>query len=185
MPSGLFQTRGAFVNKFVRRRDAVKLIGAGGIAGLSLFPFLAQGTLADDSQIGTGTLQAAFEKLRGSLASGNLVEFFGLIDDRAVIYDEDIPFRLSKADFKDHIDFHLRDIWESFAWLPRELKYSVYGVTGAVMGYAIFRGKPRDAGFRQVQMAFTQGWYMNNGVWMLFNWHQSPLSGHVLENSPG
>lgn len=155
------------------------LVGAAGFsAGIAASP--AKANAADDE-----SLRAAFAALTAALSTGNLDAFYALIDENAYIFDEDIPFLLSKADFKNHIDFHLTGIWESFAWVPRGPEIRAFGDTGIVAGFTVFRGKPKDSGFRQRHIAFTQGWARRNGAWKLVNWHQSPLDGHVMEGSPG
>ena len=129
-------------------------------------------------------LAAAFRQLKEALGSGALEDFYAMMDDEAVIYDEDIPFRLSKTGFQDHIDFHVSGTWDSFEWYPRDVQFRVMGDTGVVGGYVTFRGKPADAGFRQRHMLFTQGWAREDGAWRLITWHQSPLDGHIIETSP-
>ena len=58
-----------------------------------------------------------------------------------------------------------------------------YGATGIVSDYATFRGKPKDAGFRQRFMGFTQTW-INDSSWRLVCWHQGPLHGQIDGASP-
>ncbi|MFN0042379.1 MAG: hypothetical protein ACKVSF_04095, partial [Alphaproteobacteria bacterium] len=98
--------------------------------------------------------------------------------------DEDFPWRMSKAEFIDHIAFHTKGLWEGFEWIPREIVVKVWGTTGHVSGFSTFRGKPRDAGFRQRFMGFTTSWYHANGGWHLVCWHQSPLMGRIEGASP-
>lgn len=129
-------------------------------------------------------LEEAFETWRAALNEGELERFYGAIDEDAVIFDEDIPFRLSKDDFIDHIGFHTRGLWDAFEWRPRELRFQKRGDTGVVSGYATFRGKPRDAGFRQRFMGFTQTWVRRDGDWRLVCWHQGPLHGQLDGASP-
>jgi ketosteroid isomerase-like protein len=135
----------------------------------------------------TQELEAAFSAWRDGLNQGDLNGFYRWIHDDAVIYDEDIPFRLSKADFINHIAFHTRDLWEFFEWTPREVRFQVWGDgggTGVVSGYAVFRGKPKDAGFRQRFMGFSQTWVRIADTWRLVCWHQGPLHGQILGASP-
>lgn len=103
----------------------------------------------------------------------------------AVILDEDLPFRVSTGGFRAHIAFHGPDNWEGFAWLPRQVEVVEAGTSGAVSGFALFRGKPRDAGYRLRPMLFTQGWTLTDAGWRLASWHQSPVVGHVACPSPG
>ena len=128
-------------------------------------------------------LEAAFSDWRNAFNGGNLDAVYKAMNDGMVIFDEDIPWRFSKADFVDHIDFHLPN-WESFAWVPRELRFQVHGETGLVSGYATLRGKPKDAGFRQRFMGFTQTWIHQGGGWSLLCWHQGPLHGQIDGASP-
>lgn len=129
--------------------------------------------------------QDAFRAFVQSLATGDLDTFYATIHDSATIYDEDIPFRLTKSGFKDHIDFHISGLWEGFSWQDRNPNFRVFGSTGLVASFATFRGKPVDSGYRQRHMAFTQGWHKFDEGWRLISWHQSPFDGHILEASPG
>jgi ketosteroid isomerase-like protein len=129
------------------------------------------------------SLQSAFEKWRDALGAGALDDFYAVMDDEMVIFDEDIPWRFGKADFVDHIGFHGPN-WERFEWVPREMRYQERGDTGIVSGYATFRGKPKDAGFRQRFMGFTQTWVRSGSGWRLVCWHQGPLHGQIEGASP-
>ena len=129
-------------------------------------------------------LETAFQALRAALDKGDLDGFYGLIDEDAVIFDEDNPFRLTKAGFAEHISFHGPATWDSYQWYPRDVHCRVFGDTGVVAGTVTFRGKPVDAGFRQRHMLFSQGWTRRDGAWRLITWHQSPLDGHIIEASP-
>lgn len=134
----------------------------------------------------TKALEATFTAWKDHLNTGNLDAFWQAVHEEAEILDEDFPWRMSKADFVDHIHFHAgeRPLWESFEWRPRELHFVVIGDTGHVSGFATFRGKPRDAGFRQRFMGFTQTWVRQEGAWKLLCWHQSPLLGRIVGASP-
>lgn len=131
-------------------------------------------------------LTACFEEWTRALNTANLAVFWGYFHEESETLDEDYPWRMTKAEFMDHLDFHTRGkgLWESFEWLPREVNTKVWGTTGHTSGFATFRGKPRDAGFRQRFMGFTQTWCHANGRWMLYSWHQSPLLGRILHASP-
>lgn len=131
------------------------------------------------------SLASAFAALVDALAKGDLDGFYGVMAPDAVIMDEDLPFRVDKAGFQAHIAFHGPDNWEGFAWKPSHVQLSEAGDTGVVAGFAMFRGKPRSAGFRLRPMQFTQGWTRKAGQWTLVSWHQSPLIGHVTMQSPG
>ena len=140
---------------------------------------MAQGATSDD-------LEAAFNAWMRGLNEGDLDTFYQAFDEAAEILDEDYPWRMNKEEFIDHIDFHAggKGMWESFQWLPREINFKVFGDTGHVSGYSTFRGKPRDAGFRQRFMGFTQTWYCSDGTWRMVCWHQSPLLGRIEGASP-
>ena len=167
------------MSKILTRR---KLIHNGSIAALS-GSLIINSAKASDTPL-TG-LKESFFMLDNALATGDLETFYNLIHDDAIIIDEDIPFRLSKSGFKDHIGFHIGGVWESFSWQDRNPKFRVFGNTGIVASHATFRGKPVDAGYRQRHMAFTQGWHKFDSGWKIINWHQSPFDGHILEASPG
>lgn len=128
-------------------------------------------------------LEQAFEKWRNAFNTGDIDTAYGMMDGDMVIFDEDIPWRFSKADFVDHIEFHIPQ-WESFQWVPRELRYQTHGATGIVSGYATFRGKPKDCGFRQRFMGFTQTWVSDGGSLAMVCWHQGPLHGQIDGASP-
>ena len=130
------------------------------------------------------TLETTFQKWAAALNEGDLDNFYGAIDDGIVIFDEDLPWRLSKTDFVEHIAFHIPN-WDSFAWIPRELNFTCRDSVGIVSGYATFRGKPKDAGFRQRFMGFTQTWIESgDGSLKLVCWHQGPLLGQIEGASP-
>ena len=131
------------------------------------------------------TLRDAFDALTQALATGDLEGFYGLIAPDAVIMDEDLPFRVDRAGFQDHIAFHGPGNWEGFAWKPQDMRFVEHGTTGVVVGFAMFRGKPKDAGFRLRPMMFSQGWARTAQGWRVTTWHQSPVIGHVSAPSPG
>lgn len=128
--------------------------------------------------------EEAFKAWRAALDAGDLDTFYGMMADDMVIFDEDIPWRFSKADFVDHIDFHI-GVWEAFAWVPREVRVQERGTAGIVSGYATFRGKPKDSGFRMRFMGFTQTWVRDGDDFQLVCWHQGPLHGQIDGASPG
>jgi len=131
----------------------------------------------------TTALEEQFARWRDALNQGDLDGVYAAMDADMTIFDEDIPWRFSKADFIDHIAFHV-PLWESFQWVPREVRFVARGDTGIVSGYATFRGKPRDCGFRQRFMGFTQTWHRESGQWRLLCWHQGPLHGQIDGASP-
>jgi ketosteroid isomerase-like protein len=131
------------------------------------------------------TLKEAFDALTRALAIGDLARFYGLIRPDAVIMDEDLPFRVDRAGFEDHIAFHGPLNWEGFAWKPHDIRFVENGATGLVAGFAMFRGKPKDSGFRLRPMMFSQGWSCGSEGWRITTWHQSPVVGHVSVPSPG
>ncbi|MDG2243305.1 MAG: nuclear transport factor 2 family protein [Rhodospirillaceae bacterium] len=161
------------------RRSALKTGGVGAAAVTAS----SQIAMAETSD--TAEFEEAFQTFVQTLATGDLDAFYATIHEDAVIIDEDIPFRLTKAGFKDHIDFHIGGMWEGFTWQDRNPNFRTFGDTGLVASFATFRGKPVDSGYRQRHMAFTQGWHNFDEGWRLINWHQSPFDGHILEASPG
>ena len=137
----------------------------------------------------TKTLEHAFKEFTDSFNEGNFDKHWALFHEDSVILDEDIPWRFSKADQMDHINFHLtsggKGLWESAQWVPREMNVLVIGDTGHISGFSTMRGKPRDAGFRQRFMGFTQTWVRGaDGSWLMLCWHQSVLAGRIEGASP-
>jgi hypothetical protein len=130
------------------------------------------------------SLEAAVRGLEHALATGDLDGFYGAMAADAVILDEDLPFAGDKAAFQDHISFHGPANWEGFAWKPKDVRILCQDGAGSVVGFAIFRGKPRDAGYRLRPMLFSQAWAWMQGRWQLVAWHQSPVIGHVSQQSP-
>ena len=130
-------------------------------------------------------LEPAFASLVAALARGDLDSFYGMMLPDAMIMDEDLPFRVDKAGFQAHIAFHGPSNWEGFAWKPSSMRFVTSGTTGFATGFAMFRGKPWDAGFRLRPMLFSQGWTRLPDGWRLASWQQSPVIGHVTRQSPG
>lgn len=139
--------------------------------------------MQDDAQ--RGALERSFGELVAALGRGDLPGFYGLILPDAPIIDEDLPFRTDRAGFEEHVGFHTSGIWEGFAWKPYAVRFGVLGRTGVAAGFAMFRGKPRDAGFRLRPTLFSQGWTLDGQGWRVASWQQSPVVGHVTGQSPG
>jgi ketosteroid isomerase-like protein len=134
----------------------------------------------------TQDLEVTFSAWTKALNSGDLKIVWDFFDEECDILDEDFPWCMNKEDFVDHINFHAggKGLWESFEWKPREVHFRVIGDTGHIRGFATFRGKPRDAGFRQRFMGFTHTWVRQGGKWKLICWHQSVLLGRIVGASP-
>ena len=135
------------------------------------------------------SLTEAFNDWADALNTGRLDDHFGYYHEDAVIQDEDTPWNCTKADFIDHIDYHATGLgngglWEFFQWLPREVKVVVVGNTGLVSGFSTFRGKVKDAGFRQRFMGFSLTYALEDGKWTMLSWHQSTLAGRIDGASP-
>jgi hypothetical protein len=129
-------------------------------------------------------LAAAFGDLTAALNRGDLPAFYDLMHPQMLMIDEDSPWRLDLQGFKDHISFHGGGVWESFAWMPRDIRVRAVGTTGVVAGGATFRGKPKDAGFRLRHLLFSQGWVRDQSVWRMVLWHQAPIVGLVTDGVP-
>lgn len=130
-------------------------------------------------------LEQTFGSLVNALETGDLDGFYSLILEDAVIMDEDLPFRVDRTGFQEHISFHTSGIWEGFAWKPHDPRIVSRDDAGTVVGFAMFRGKPQDSGFRLRPMLFSQGWVKRAEGWRMSSWHQSPVIGHVSAQSPG
>jgi ketosteroid isomerase-like protein len=170
-----------------RRRRT--LLAAGGVAVLGAAagtaPVAAGAAAARGADV--ASLQAAFDRLSQTLNGGDVAGFLGLFHERALVIDEDSPFRNTKAEFIDHLGFHGPGNWQGFAWVPRETRLYVRGDTGYTAGTVTFRGKPVDSGFRLRHMMHTIGWNRPSaaGEWKIVLFHQAPLYGHLHGTSPG
>ena len=135
------------------------------------------------------SLKEVFVDWSKCLNEGRLDEFFAYFHEDSDTLDEDYPWRMTKEEFIDHIDYHAssndgKGLWEFFQWIPRECNFVVVGMTGHTAGFSTFRGKPRDAGFRQRFMGFTLTWVLDDGRWKVLCWHQSVLQGRIEGASP-
>ena len=138
--------------------------------------------------LSTEGLRASFDDIVAALKEGDLDRYFDYFDEDSETLDEDYPWRMNKADFIDHINFHAAGggpgMWEYFEWVAREVNVKVWGETGLITGFSTLRGKPHDAGFRQRFMAFSMTWRHADGRWILVGWHQSMLAGQIAGASP-
>jgi hypothetical protein len=169
-----------------RRRwlAAVRDISLGAAAAAAGMPAAqAQGTRSAADE--TGALRQAFDGMVDALNRGDLDGFWAAFHPSAIMIDEDAPWRFDLPGIKDHIAFHGGNLWEGFAWRPRDPRFRVVGSTGVVAGAATFRGKPKDAGYRLRHLLWSQGWIRDDGAWRTVLWHQSPVVGHVTRGSPG
>jgi ketosteroid isomerase-like protein len=87
-------------------------------------------------------LEAGFKAWQDALNRGDMENFFAAMDDDIVIYDEDIPWRFSKANMIDHLSFHAK-VWDAFQWVPRELRFQTRGDTGLFQASPPFAASPR------------------------------------------
>ena len=62
-------------------------------------------------------LKAVFQKWADHLGSGQLDDFYAMMDEEIIIFDEDLPWRLTKKDFIEHIGFHVLN-WDSLNGFP-------------------------------------------------------------------
>ena len=133
-------------------------------------------------------LEVTFREFGRTLNAGELDAHYALYTEDAEVLDEDTPWRMTKADFMDHIGYHAmgggEGMWSFFQWISREENVKVWGTTGHVSGFSTFRGKPRDAGFRQRFMGFTSSWIHIDGGWKVVCFHQSVLAGRIDGASP-
>jgi ketosteroid isomerase-like protein len=176
-----------------RRRDlltagATLVAATAAGVGAAVAPAVAEkprrgANVAADAEV--AALAAAFARLSQTLNSGDAAGFLSMFDARAICIDEDAPFRMDKAGFVEHLGFHDSTTWENFAWVPRESRHLVRGDSGFTAGAVTFRGKPRDAGFRQRHMLITMAWHREAGAWRIVSFHQTPVWGHVDGASPG
>ena len=91
------------------------------------------------------SLKEVFEDWSKCLNEGRLDEFFAYFHEDSDTLDEDYPWRMTKEEFIDHIDYHAssndgKGLWEFFQWIPRECNFVVVGMTGHTAGFSTFRG---------------------------------------------
>lgn len=133
----------------------------------------------------TQSLEEAFRKAFGVFwGAGSVEDFSDFFDEEALMIDEDTPFVLSKAQFKDHLDFHLAGMWTQLEWLPRDSEFAVIDSTGLVSTYFSFRGKPTDAGFRLRHGVCTLLCHWDGKAWRAGLLNIDPLLGHIVDASP-
>lgn len=132
------------------------------------------------------TLQAAFRVAFDPLRKGDKpTALVQLLTDGALTLDEDVPFILDMAGFKDQLEFHFGGMWESRAWITREERFTVVGHTGVITALFTLRGKPRSAGFRlrHGNLSLTCAWM--DGRWRALAFAMSALDGYITDGSPG
>jgi hypothetical protein len=125
--------------------------------------------------------ESAFAVFRGN---GSIDDLYAFFDDAGFMIDEDVPFLLDKAQFREHLGFHLSGVWSKLEWIAREPRFDVWGTTGVVSAYFTLRGKPRDAGFRLRHGLCTVGCYWDGQRWRGATLNLDPLSGHIEDASP-
>lgn len=130
------------------------------------------------------SLRTAFDAFVDAFARGDGGALFALFDEDCEIFDEDIPFRLTKEAFQRHVGFHVANN-ERLEWWPKNVSAVVAGTTGVTAGHATFRGKPRDGGFRQRFLIFSMGWTWASDAWRIVQFDLSSIDGHVVGASPG
>jgi ketosteroid isomerase-like protein len=167
------------------RRQWLTGVAAGLSAALLAAPEAVAATAAGSKASSQQSLEAAFLDVTAALNRGDLEAFYGFMHPKLLMIDEDAPWRLDLAGFKDHISFHGGGVWESFGWIPRDPRFHVSGNSGVVAGGATFRGKPKDAGYRLRHLLYSQGWIREAGAWRMVLWHQAPIVGLVTDGSPG
>jgi len=88
------------------------------------------------------SLTAVFEDWTNAL-NGDLEKFWSYFDAESETLDEDYPWRMTKDEIIDHIDFHAagggQGLWEFFQWVPREVNVKIFCTTGHVSGFSTFR----------------------------------------------
>lgn len=118
-------------------------------------------------------------------SGGTLDNLMSFIDERCVILDEDLPFPMTKAQYRDHLEFRQSN-WESMAWMPYDTRYDVEGQTGIVSTGFTIRGKPRGSGFRLRHGLATVVCHYEDGLgsWQAVSLTMDPLLGHIEGASP-
>ena len=132
------------------------------------------------------TLEAAFRQGMGALwGKGRIEDLYAFLDEGALVIDEDTPFLLDKAQFREHLEWHLGGLWSAIEWIPREPRFDTFGTTGLVSAYFTLRGKPKDSGFRLRHGLVSLVCHWDGAAWRALSLNLDPLSGHIVDASPG
>jgi len=132
--------------------------------------------------------KAAFDGQLSAKAS-NREAIAAFLFDKATIIVDDLPYPLDKQGFFDHHDFHEAGLWDKRALALIDLTADLYdtsdGKAGIVFARYNFRGKPKNAGFRQRPGHLSATCVWTGEKWQALNLHFSPLFAQVLDASPG
>jgi hypothetical protein len=135
-------------------------------------PTPATGTGGDDA------LAAAFARLLRPETRADM-----LLPD-AVVIESDVPFPLSRTGALDHLAFH-RDLWDSRAWVPYDLRTRSFGDSAFVSAYLMERGKPKTSGFRLQPIYATATMVRTTAGWRALSLHLGAIRGQLTDISPG
>lgn len=170
------------VGQGVERRGVLATLALGGLAMTA--SAVAAGT---GPATATADLAMAFEQAWSTPPGSTSVPVerrLAFLADTAVIIDDDTPFVLDRPAYADHLAFHAGS-WERFEWLPHGLAAAVHGDTGIVSTNYIERGKPKGAGFRLRAGYCTAVCVRQGDGWRAISVHMAPLSGQLIDASPG
>lgn len=164
----------------IDRRQSLKALAAGAVgAG---FAASAPAAAVPDNGLDAAFL-AAF-KTAADAPGDTPRDRLGLLADTALVIDHDVPFPLDRAGYADHLAFHAAQ-WERVETRFHEMRSVVHGSTGIVSAYFIERGKPKGAGFRLRAGYCTAVCSLEAGRWRAIGLHLAPLSGQLIDASPG
>lgn len=116
-------------------------------------------------------------------AGGARAGFYDFVDDAALMVNEDIPFVLDKAAYRDHIEFLAASI-DRMEWIIRDPRYRVAEGSGIVSAEMTARGVAKTAGFRQRHGVLTAVCAWSGQRWRAINIHTSTLLAHIYHASP-
>jgi hypothetical protein len=115
---------------------------------------------------------------------GKLEDFLGFFDDDALMVNEDTPFILDKASYRDHLNFLMSSI-DRLEWAVRQPSFLAIDGSGVVSAELTVRGKPKNTGFRQRHGVMTALCYWDGKRWRGAALHTSTLLAHIHHASPG
>jgi hypothetical protein len=116
-------------------------------------------------------------------AGGARAGFYDFIDDAALMVNEDIPFVLDKAAYRDHVEFLAASI-DRMEWIIRAPRFRAADGSGIVSAEMTARGVAKTAGFRQRHGVLTAVCAWDGQRWRAVNIHTSTLLAHIHHASP-
>lgn len=104
--------------------------------------------------------------------------------EEALAVDHDVPFPLDRAAYADHLGFRAANA-ERLEVKLQDIRARAQGGTGIASAFFIERSKPKNAGYRLRAGYCTAVCARDKGRWRAIGFHMGPLSGQLIDASPG